>query len=660
MQKQTYRNSVLLGIAVLVFAAMFAGCGGYDGSVDVNKAPVVSFVTVPLDSSEFNFAPVIYWKGNDPDGFVEYYSYADITDEAALENPVEFYEQIPNEAWVDTIATEARIYLLTDAGDTTEHVFYVRCFDNEGMVNDGVIYRTFFRSNQAPSIPRVGVTGEPDDSLLTHKYIGDTLFSATEVTETWGGIQFSWRGTDPDDKALYKIPLQFQPILVKSPGDTVFTKQWSDAQDIVLTNLDTGFYTLYIWARDDGFTLSSAPARVEFNVIRPTFENNLLIILEMPDATYNMPPPDTLKNFYTSLIEEVAQHDSLADVDLLFDGVDVRFLNLEGTLTRADQVVPKSLIHQYKVVVMAADQFYRGNIYNQRYTQRRNEVFLHYLQVGGRVWLQGRTLGSKVLPIAAGVNSDQEQLLFDDYLAISNVTGLDLWTETALTAYSEFIGSRTALEGEFTSMDFDTSKAAYNWFGYVDSLNYGQTGVEILGRGAGAVTTQYFNSLTDTYMGYVESDPATIPSNVTIGGVEYTYPAWETGCFVQTTYDNVYPDSVKKVHNITKLDAGEPNWEGQVVSVNNNIIQVSYEQGGTWKATDSLSVEYWYNPLSIFHLKPVEIRHEEVETIDFTFSQLRYRTAISTFSYFFMEREEVVDNWATMLSWFFDSRIHFD
>ncbi|MBD3166297.1 hypothetical protein GF324_06850, partial [bacterium] len=245
LKRQSVRIALLSAALFVLTLAFIVSCGKMEGDIDQNQAPEVSFTTVPVNQDTFSFAPVIYWKGNDPDGFVEHYSYADITDSAAIENPVDYINRIPEEAWTDTIATQARIYLLTEAGETKEHVFYVRCVDNEGAFSE-VKYRTFFRENNAPNIPRVGRPSWNDELFDTTVYVQDTLFTKNEPDNIWTGIDFTWRGSDPDDKALYQIPLEYQTVLVKSPGDTVFVSQWDDDQNITLSGLSTGFYTLYV------------------------------------------------------------------------------------------------------------------------------------------------------------------------------------------------------------------------------------------------------------------------------------------------------------------------------------------------------------------------------------------------------------------------------
>ncbi len=670
-----FANRLMLGCVLLVtIALLVAGCGKIDGDFNPNQPPTLSFVTVPLDSSEFSFAPVIYWAGNDPDGFVEYYSFADVTDTAAFIDPEGFYDLIPEDAWTDTIATQARIYLLTEAGEVAPHIFYIRCFDNEGQVNEGVVYRTFFRSNQPPNTPRIGITGTPEDSLSENVYVADTLFSAPNISDSWAGIQFNWRANDPDDQALYQIPLQYQPILVKAPNDTIFVGDWQDNQDIILVDLETGFYTLYVWSRDDGFLLSTAAARIEFNVIRPTFEHDILMVVEAPQGNGGLAAPklDSLysesgEGFYNRLFEDIADEITTANLEL--NGEDVRFF-VASQLGQVDNRVPYSLIHQYKVVIFACDQILNQAI-DSEYKIQRNRRLIDYLRVGGRLWYQGRSLGLEALPSNVDPQlGDLYSMLLEDFMSVDNIVSPAFFSPQ-MRAYAEFTGTRSGLI-DYPSLAFDEAKQTENWgIGLADSLQYGQTGVERIERAGTSVTSQYFDSFTATYVGVAESDTAKVVTEVVLGAL-VQYPPTPTDCYIQTTYENVYPDSITRIFNRTLFeldstfradnpgnedDSPYQNYDGEVITVNNNNIFVGHIQGQPWQVTDNLEVDYKFNPISDFHLKPVEVINERIQVRDLVLIELRYRTALSVFSYYFMEYDEVKAAWIQMLNWFLTPQV---
>ncbi|MBL7190345.1 hypothetical protein ISS30_01520 [bacterium] len=230
----------------------------------------------------FSYAPQVHWYGTDPDGFVEGYYYADIkiTPDMTNFNPNTYI--VPDDQWVFTHMTSTVISLLSEEGDTTEHVIYIKCIDDQNL-ESSVKYRTFFRSNQAPNTPLIKWEEQPDtrynvvnaiDSVLTidsmivaydslvidssvtpwdttfygpiYRYLVDavrydTLFCLENVTPNWLGIKIRWKGDDPDDKELYTIPLEFTYTLEKIDS-LEFEGSVFDPNDLVFTQ--DGAYTL--------------------------------------------------------------------------------------------------------------------------------------------------------------------------------------------------------------------------------------------------------------------------------------------------------------------------------------------------------------------------------------------------------------------------------
>jgi hypothetical protein len=674
---------LLAAILIIPFALWLTGCTDFEGSVKENVPPEVEFVNVhadidsvsldnegnpiPIDTLVFDYAPVIFWKGSDKDGFIEYYSYADITEAAAIENPLDYIPRIPQEAWVDTIATQATIFLLSEEDEVTEHVFYLRAFDDKGA-ESAVEYRRFFRSNNAPVIPRIGLTGVDESTFSSRYVVEDTLFTAPSFTTTYNGIQFSWRGSDPDDKALFTIPLEFQTILVKSPAETVFVSPWTDDVETSLINLETGYYTLNVWARDDGLTKSVAPARAEFFAIRPTFENNLLVVLESPFSffaeTSNPPSRENVRAYYEELLNDVAPQVETADLNMA-DGVDVRFHTVE---TEAD-AVSRSLISQYKMVIFIDDHLNFASQWLNYNLDRKQPVEEDYLRVGGRVWQMGRCLTNS---LAYGSNFNGI-VMYDEFFAIDSLAGpaegyVDLTNSNPVPQnHADFIGT---LEGipEFKPLVFDTLKVWEN--GFINPIppefpnykvgHYGLTGVDRVLRGFEAETTQQF--ISGTYGAQIEviNEDATVlgEGGAIDGDYPNAYPATATNVFL--ALDNNNASEVTRIVNWTFEQANKLNSVGQPVVVNNDLVFVSYNEGDQWSDSDSLQVDYKYNPISVMHLKPVEIRVEGTSGGNQInpFAQLRYRTAMTSFSYYFVERNGAEESWVEMLNWFFNPNLN--
>ena len=268
------RAAVEASLLLLTAMALLFGCGKFDGSVTTNQIPTVEFATTPKDSSVFNSAPVISWFGTDPDGFVESYSFADIVDPAALADPVSYETQIPQDAWQTTAATSDTIILLTSSGDTTDHIFYLKCTDNRGGESQ-LVYRRFSRTNLPPDAPQIH---DPlSDVWSSRLEMSDTLYSIESPTTLWPGINFNWKASDPDSRVGQTIALTFKYYLIKAPNDTIqrfVSQNWSTTKTITLSGLETGSYRFEIYSRDDGLTISRSPGVAYFTIIQPPFDKS--------------------------------------------------------------------------------------------------------------------------------------------------------------------------------------------------------------------------------------------------------------------------------------------------------------------------------------------------------------------------------------------------
>jgi hypothetical protein len=669
MHKKIILFSVLL-VSLLMMMFVVSGCGDLKGDPTKNVLPSVGFVTVPVDSSLFTYAPEVRWMGSDPDGFVEFYSFADITDQSAILSPVEFIDQIPEEAWRDTISHSATVYLLSEVGDTTEHIFYIRCTDNDGA-KSAVKYRTFFRSNNEPNIPIIGVTGIAQSQWAT-RYPNpvandtstvDTFFTAPQTNGFYPGIQFSWLGTDPDDKVGAQIPLEYQAVLIKSPSDTVFKQSWNDDVDITLIDLETGFYTLNVWCRDDGLTLSDAPARAEFNVVKPTFENNLLMVIEAtgdsvsPGSLGSWPETDSLDAFYPKLLRDVVESGALfVNLDLA-DTNDVRIVNLHDF---NDSMLSLSLVSKYKLVIFISDQIGRSVSVPSIYINERREILDPYLRVGGRTWYLGRNVHMNMTSMT-GTPTDPNDIFMNQFFDVRSVVPTD-YSSGDLRVNAEMIGTQRALSTLSNNLTFDSLKFIQNYGpdtlfvgnggGYSDSLQWGQTAVDYIQRRAVAQTTQYIKSNTVGRSDSTWSEDSDIVEDVNYGSVTGLNPPTSTMCFIATDHELV--KSVSRIFNVTRQTVGE------LASKNNNILRVSYNEMHPWEDDDVIEIDYTYNAISDFSLRPCEIRYESVYASGLfnSFFQLNFRTALTSFSYYLMEEEDVTEAWVEMLNWFYYPTIH--
>ena len=644
-------RTIIITILVVAFAGIifWNGCGKMEGDPIGNQPPNVRFINVPVNGDTFNYAPIVYWIGDDPDGFVEYYSYIDDTTEASRIDPEGFIENVDPSRWVDTVATEATIYLLTDEGDTTEHTFFIRATDDDGTHSEfdrTQHVRTYYRTNLAPYTPEIKWEAWPDDSFSTGNTVPDTLFCIDTTTTNWGGIGFIWRARDPDDRELNIIPLEFRFILVDEDSNLV--EQWSmdeeeydNVQNLTVYNLETGWYTLWVWSRDDGFTLCHEPGYISFYVIKPNFldpDNARHILLY--DETKNV---GTIGNwdgllideFYRNLLDSIPQELLIPQARFTMDDVDVIFWDNSDL----NNPLPYSLIHYYKLVIMYDEDRENSSGFTGELNYR-NSILSDYMDIGGNVWIIGRRMlvGSFGLSEGPIPQADMPSILLN-YFGVSGGIGAN-WPSYG---QPEFVGAFPASQ-DFPILEIDTLKLPPPPF----PSNGAVSEVDVVSRRISSIpsffnftfTSYYFNSI------YTSEQDTVIGENSTVLDTLTGWPQpTETQCFIQTENSGLI--EVYRVENVTK------GVEGEVIWILTDVVNVSYDVGDPWEASDVLSVDYRFNPHSSseFHLQPCGTFKISMDN-DFNFL---YRSAFMTFPLYPLDNSQgqVRDMFMVMLYLFF-------
>lgn len=647
------RTSVIGFLLILLSAGLIVGCGEMKGSVDDNQPPVVEFANVPADSESFSNAPIVYWKGRDSDGFVERYYYADVTDSSALLNPREYIPFIPREAWVLTVATFDTVHLLTESGLKTEHIFYLKCQDDRGAESD-VAIRTFYRTNHAPRIPQIKWSTSDDSTFGRNVTLSDTFYCLEEVTDDWAGLGFTWRSNDPDDKELYRIPLQYMYYLEKTPHDTVWewvSHDWTEHQSVTLTGLETGNYRLTVWARDDGYELCAdsisntpKPASIVFNVYKPTFERPVLLYnVTVETAT----SPFDEQGVTGSMVGDT--YKSLIDAyKAAHPGFTYEYIHQAN---RNSKYWYKSYLGRFQLIILFNER-YAHNVSPWTDSSRAADAALaDYLRVGGKIWIVGDFLQKNKL-----IYADNSGLM-----RLSNCT----WGQVPIAGngdkanFAEFTGAVAGvydLKFRADTLSIDTSKTSPA-FDRLWRNNYKlkplMPGVDNLTAGDGVETAYFFKSYTDTANGVMYDRPASVVDTI---GAMY-YPPTPMDCMIKL--DNIRVLRVDRIWNKTRT-VGTDSVFGRVISFSNSldatrtVVHVSYPYGRAWAKGDSLRVDYTYQPFSQRHLRPCGIRYEKLQATG-SGSSVAYRIAVFTFPLYYLDNSHgrVTYMFARMLDWFF-------
>jgi hypothetical protein len=631
----------------------------------------------------FSYAPTIYWSGYDPDGFIDHYSYADVTDSAFIAafrdslnpDPIAYAQQnITSAMWVDTSAMSARIYLLTTEGDTTEHLFFVRAVDNL-ETESNVDVKTFYRSNNAPYNPNIKPLESPDAEYTQHYIVEDTLFCLDEISPPWMGIGFNWTADDPDEKELIQIPLEYTYYLVKTPGDTIWNNGasdsiWSETNQVELYGLETGAYTLSVWVRDDGYTLCAEPATVTFTAVKPTLEHHILVVDETEVAFpigFELPigMRDDPINFYLDILQNL--EGQLERDNYVMDGVDVRVLDNKNTTAIGMSPIPYSIIGLYKLVIILDDDHSNVSTAEGGYAANRNQVLADYMDIGGRVWIEGRKMLIGSYGYSAGPNdiasAGTAPSILSDYFLLEDGFGASAENTFIIpffpppSQFNEFIGATSSLTG-FPNLEIDTTKS------HLLAQAPGQppttlVDVDWFTRSEQATAIYTYQSIT--------ADPAQTSPYIVDEDTEVAFGATPVQCTIIP--ENPGLMDVTRVWKITATDT----IEGEVSNFNATEITVSYPYGQPWSSDDTLEVDYMYDPVSEYHLKPVAARYEDRPrtlvtteingvTISYYIYDLGYRSAFFSFPMFYMKNDEdqVQEVFRQMLNWFFYPTIHWN
>jgi hypothetical protein len=662
------RYNTLLILAAL-FAAVFVGCDQYsDKAADPNKAPSVWFVNFPEDSSQFSYAPTIYWQGFDTDGFVTGFEFFDDTSAAGIAAYREsdaawmnYLSGIPASSWTWTDSASQRIYLLTEVNEISEHIFLVRSIDNIDT-RSAIAGRVFFRSNQAPDTPKLRWAESDTTAYFANEMIPDTQLVGDTLTLTYAGIRLLWQGSDPDSRSTNIIPLQYSYALVNAQGDSIPLparndsnqvvgyqagwSRWGAVSQIALFGLETGDYTFYLRVRDDGFTESDTMGTCVFKVVKPHLTRTLLIVdenknpsgIELVSGGINA---DTLLNFYkgpngndgvvASAIEianALAPFVTIPGGDPLppFDYNDIVWYD-----NRNGAKLPYDYISQFKAVWVINDDNPRNPERTGTVREVYNKVLSDYMDIGGNVMLSGRRVFSKSQDLNAG--SAATNSFLRDYFNIYSVRPKAIYSTATLptSGIPDFEGA-VASDPQYPDLEINPEM--------IDRLVYISSGVdyapeiEYFGRSNAppsfdfATTLYNYKSITanpDVYPNHREAVDCLVDNDTLLATPE--------------TVVLIPPDSLLPLLQATRIYNVTRDTEADFLYVRNtgtNPLQPRWRifasidvRQGQWTSEDVLEVSYNFIPLSADHDEPVGLNFVKYQgTIDIEINGNQVRTRI--------------------------------
>ena len=376
--------------------------------------------------------------------------------------------------WTYTQNTQAVVNLTTQLGRIQKHALVVQSIDNDGQVSEPA-YRLFNRSNRAPNTPRItyqkdgyNSVGQPENytrhMIGWDDFIGDgptaTTFRNQEefpelpcyntALSNWNGIRFLISGDDPDDQAFVTIPLEFKYELVRFQGDEAaldsflhfdaltdngewvassgqavelteatvlsfdeykFSNGWTANSILELFNLESGYYQLRVWTRDDGLESTAVPAWIRFSTHLAAPTRDVLLLNFTPR---NLSPAQIANalgghtfeehaEFYRGMISEalgsITGVDPVWSTDVADDSYNCFYWELEdGTPPNFPDLpnyIPFSMMSDYRTVICVDDGYKGTTGVRNQITQNLKVIAMDYLDMGGSLFWTGYSSLSK-------------------------------------------------------------------------------------------------------------------------------------------------------------------------------------------------------------------------------------------------------------------------
>lgn len=447
---------LLISVAVISGIAILAGCPSSElgGVRTANVPPWVKWSNTPQDLQQHSANPELFWFGSDEDGQIIGYEYVvlleeDVDAQGGIDQIVsDFPESIEWNSLGE--ATEAVIPLFASE-DTSEYVdqyVFLRCVDDKDTYSE--IISLFLSRNNHPPTCIVTVPLGPRWCL-------------PDTNEFWDGIDVSWEGKDSLDYEsiqpdfLWHVrlygPFAIEPdltdtlmqnfydvLLDEETGlDTVTFTSFS------LTNLQTGWYILYVKNFDDAH-VASIPALGIFEVYEPKW-------IRQPEEAKDILIVD--QNRFRPFFGELPRSWE--------DSVEIFFENLMADAGYDDSQwewagvsnPPISTLYQYRLVIIT-DVDFTGKV-----SGAHQRGFTGYLDVGGKLWIIGRETfaitSNTVGLVSYGLNDPDDPLPYT-YMGFSAAMfppGEDS-TEDGWGHTSEFSGAQPLIAG-FPTVDVDTN-----------------------------------------------------------------------------------------------------------------------------------------------------------------------------------------------------------
>jgi hypothetical protein len=232
---------------VLLFAglaALLAACAKDPVRVDRNRPPNTFLVAAPAESASASYRIHLFWRGEDPDGYVAGFQWA--WDDSSV---TAFRFTTKTDSVFELVVNDSAVIAGGSSNQPPQtskpHTFFIRAIDNLGKPDPSLTqfnHRIYLATTQKPNVQFVG-----------------QIPSGAEVDTLCDGqpFQICWTGSDPDGSVIgyrYNAGSFNSPIV----QDTCAT--FNDPSNPNSISLASGLYTVTVQAVDNAFALSDPGA----------------------------------------------------------------------------------------------------------------------------------------------------------------------------------------------------------------------------------------------------------------------------------------------------------------------------------------------------------------------------------------------------------------
>lgn len=247
----TWRNLARVVVALVCGLGFMVSCSKDPLQVDRNRPPETYLVSAPAESASASYRIHLYWRGEDPDGYVAGFLWSwDDSSISAFRYTVKtdsIFELTVNDSASLVSGTSQ-----TQPSVTRPHTFFVRAVDNLGKQDPSLSVfsrRIYNATTQKPTIRFVGAIPSG---------------AGTDTLRDGEPFKVCWTGNDPDGYVAY---YRYDIGSVRSGLSADTCAFFNDPNTPGATPLTSGLYTLTVTAVDNAFAISDPGAGKIFLVV---------------------------------------------------------------------------------------------------------------------------------------------------------------------------------------------------------------------------------------------------------------------------------------------------------------------------------------------------------------------------------------------------------